>query len=388
MVPRGFDHGSSAAANADDGAGYCSRTSLEDFNNVATSAGVGAGKAHAKNSRYFIPVRPHKGHDKERGMNEQKAMVARLEALQLGMYEYAMRLAKLEKVNHTNASAATAAAATAAAARPRSPGNVTPGGTGRGVTAALAHTAALHRNYYSGTTGVADALTGNELHQLDQLLDPAVQPSVPTFPYPYPKRARDDLHVIDEGKNRDREKGDVPCEPGATPRRGASSSSSSSSEESGSEYFSVDPRPDVPLTARLHSERDAKGYRTRQSRSPSPSSPGRASPINDSLALSSVPGSQKRASSPPTGRRARAVPASSPEAWVQQPPTSADTSAGDKALAMSTSPIRLRSAPTVRPEADTQEASAAQEAGRDIMMMRIGIEKRPSRRGTVYMRPG
>lgn len=365
---RGFDHGSGAAANADDGAGYCSRTSLEDFNNVATSAGAGAGagKAHAKNSRYFIPVRPHKGHDKERGMNEQKAMVARLEALQLGMYEYAMRLAKLEKVNHTNASAATAAAA----ARPRSPGNVTPGGTGRGVTAALAHTAALHRNYYSGTTGVADALTGNELHHLDQLLDPAVQPSVPTFPYPYPKRAHDDLHVIDEGKNRDREKGDVPGEPGATPRGGAASSSSSSSEESGSEYFSVDPRPDVPSAARLQSERDAKGYRTRQSRSPSPSSPGRASPINDSIALSSVPGSQKRASSPPTGRRARAVPAS-PEAWVQQPPTSADTSAGDKALAMSTSPIRLRSAPTVRPEAAAlHEASAAQEEReRDIMMM-------------------
>lgn len=364
---RGFDHNStSGGADPVSGGGYASRSSLEDFQHVATSRQAGT----KSKSRFLIPVRPNRGNDKERGMNEQKAMVARLEALQLGMYEYAMRLAKLEKVNNANA-AATAATAGGGLHRP---GDVTPGGTGPGVTAALAHTAALQRNYYSGSTGVADALTGNALHQHDQRLSSDVQPTVPTFPYAQVRKGHTGRGGTEEARTH-------VAVPSGSPR------GSSSSAESGSEYNSVAPGPDAASAAETTlGENNARPL--------SPRGRELGSPINDSI----ISASPKRSRSPVL----RKQPLSSPEAWTGPTPTpptnpsasaaaaagvgkqiAASTSSNNaKSLAMSTSPIRICTVPSVRPESMAlEEASAAQEE-REREMMQAAMRAREAPKET------
>ena len=161
----------------------------------------------------------------------------------------------------------------------------------------------------------------------------------------------------------------------------AAPASSSSNEGHAAEYLSTEHGPTIPTAARIRSESGPRRHISGPSRSPSP--PGRASPINDSIAATSYgsparspPGSPKGGRGLPQGQsKAHILPASS-EAWAQ--PNSARAS--DEGLAMSTSPIRLRTAPTARPEfAALEEASAAQEKRENDIMMMQSMKAREAR---------
>lgn len=168
---RGLDHSHTAEEKQRDRMPLSDST--EDFRHVVMTQSQPLSKA----SRYFVPVRASRGGEKGRGMNEQKALVARLEALQLGLYEYAMRLSKLEKINSMPPPATSARARDSQ----RGGSQISPSPSlGKGLTpaAAVAHQAALHQAYYAG-----------------QGIDSSQGPQNPLFPYSKPHASAEERQV-------------------------------------------------------------------------------------------------------------------------------------------------------------------------------------------------
>ena len=83
-------------------------------------------------------------------MNEQKALVARLETLQLGLYEYAMRLSKLEKINFMQLPVSTTLSNDTARKQGARKSPSPAFGKGSTPTTVVTHQAALHQAYYAG----------------------------------------------------------------------------------------------------------------------------------------------------------------------------------------------------------------------------------------------